>query len=84
MSLLLGTFSDGVLRYTLFNKVDRLSHSFLKGQTRSLFVLFSFFSHDNYIANTVNDKSVDGVLGTRTRGSRMVGADDSNELWRPS
>ena len=26
-------------------------------------------------------KSVDGVLGTQTRGGRMVGADDSTELW---
>ena len=24
----------------------------------------------------------DGVLGTRTRGGRMVGADESTELWR--
>ena len=24
----------------------------------------------------------DGVLGTRTRGSRMEGADESTELWR--
>ena len=27
-------------------------------------------------------KSVDGVLGTQTRGGRMVGADESTELWR--
>ena len=29
-------------------------------------------------------KSLDGVLGTRTRGRRMVGADETTELWRPS
>ena len=29
-----------------------------------------------------NDKSVDGVLGTQTGGGRMVGADESTELWR--
>ena len=30
----------------------------------------------------INDKSVDGVLGIRTWGGRMVGADESTELWR--
>ena len=29
-----------------------------------------------------NDKSVDGVLGTQTGGGRMVGTDESTELWR--
>ena len=29
----------------------------------------------------INDKSVDGVLGTRTRGDIMVDADESTELW---
>ena len=48
------------------------------GQTRALFVLFSFYSHDKYSTN----KSIDGVLGTQTRGGRMVGADDSTELWQ--
>ena len=41
--------------------------------------LFSFFSLDKY---STNDKSIDGVLGTQTRGGRMVGADESVELWR--
>ena len=27
-------------------------------------------------------KSVDGMLGTWTWGSKMEGADESNELWR--
>ena len=31
---------------------------------------------------TLNDKSVDSVLGTRNRGVRTVGADESTELWR--
>ena len=31
---------------------------------------------------TTNDKSVNGVLGIRTRGGRMVVADESTELWR--
>ena len=53
------------------------------GQTRPLFGLFRSFSHYKYSTNlTINDKSIDGVLGTRTRGSRMVGADKSTELWR--
>ena len=30
---------------------------------------------------TINDKSVDGVLGTETQYSMMEGADKSNELW---
>ena len=28
-------------------------------------------------------KSLDGVLGIWTRGRRMVGADETTELWRP-
>ena len=52
------------------------------GQTRPILII-SFFSHDKYSTNlTINDKSVDGVLGTQTRGGRMVGTDDSTELWR--
>ena len=38
-----------------------------------IFVLFT---------KTINDKSIDGVLGTRTQGGRMVGADKSTEVWR--
>ena len=49
------------------------------GQT-GLFLFISFFSHYKYGTNTLNDKSIDGVLGTRTRGSRIVGADESTEL----
>ena len=29
------------------------------------------------------EKSIDGVLGIRTHGRRMVGADETTELWRP-
>ena len=32
--------------------------------------LISYFSHDKYSTNTINDKSVVGVLGTRTRAGR--------------
>ena len=55
----------------LFSKID---------QTRSLFVYFCSFHTTNTI--TVNDKSFDSVLGTQTRGGRMVGADESTELLR--
>ena len=47
-----------------------------------LFRLFSFFSHDKYSPNNTNDKSVDVMLWTQTRGGRMVGTDESAELWR--
>ena len=54
---------------------------FFKWANPGLFyVLFSFFSC--YNLNT-NWKSIDGVLGIRTRGLRMVGADETTELWRP-
>ena len=56
---------------------------FLKnGPNPASFCLFSFFSHEKYSTNTKNDKSVDGVLGTITWGSMMVGADESTELWQ--
>ena len=45
------------------------------GKTRPLFVYFCSFPMTSIAQiGTINDKSVDGVLGTRTRGSRMVGA----------
>ena len=54
---------------------------FLKmGQTRPLFVYFRSF----LITISVQiEKSIDGVLGIRTQGRRMVGADKTTELWRP-
>ena len=30
---------------------------------------------------TINDESLDGVLGSRTHGGRMVGTDKSPGLW---
>ena len=43
------------------------------GLTQALSVYFSFFSHDKNGTNlTINDKSKNGVLGTRTRGVKMV------------
>ena len=54
---------------------------FLKnGPNQASFCLFLFFSHGKYSKNTLNVKSINGVLGTRTRGGRMVGADECTEL----
>ena len=56
---------------------------FLNRPNPASFCLFSFFSYDKYSTNlTINDKSVIGVLGTQTRGGKMVGTDKSTELWR--
>jgi len=50
------------------------------GQSRSLFVDFCSF----LITISIQfEKSIDGVLGIRTRGRRMVGADETTELWWP-
>ena len=51
------------------------------GQSRPLFVYFSSFLITISILKIA--KSIDGVLGIRTRGLRMVGADETTELWRP-
>ena len=61
--------------------ISRFISSFLIGQTQPLFNYFHSFH--KYSTNlTINYKSIDGVLGTWTRGSRMVDADESTELWR--
>ena len=40
-----------------------------------------------YFLDTISiiqiEKSVDGVLGIRTQGHRMVGTDKTTELWQP-
>ena len=52
---------------------------FLKmGQSRPFFVYFRYF----LITISIIEKSIDGVLGIWTRGRRMVGADETTELWR--
>ena len=48
------------------------------GQSRPLFVYFRSF-----LVTISIWKSIDGVLGIQTRGRRMVGADETMELWRP-
>ena len=48
------------------------------GQSRPLFVYFRYFLITISIIQI--EKSVDGVLGIRTRGRRMVGAEETTEL----
>ena len=46
--------------------------------------IFVLFSHrmDKYSTNlTINHKSIDGVLESRTQGSRKEGTNESTELW---
>ena len=45
------------------------------------FVYFRPFLIQNSIIPI--EKSVDGVLGVRTRGRMIVGVDETTELWRP-
>ena len=63
--------------------ITMLNSFFKKWANPCLFLFILFFSHDKYSTNlTINDKSIDGMLGTQTRGGRMVGEDESTELWR--
>ena len=56
--------------------------SFFKlGQSRPLFC-FIFRSFLVTISMQI-EESVEGVLGNRTQGRRMVGTDETTELWRP-
>ena len=49
------------------------------GQSRPLFVYFRYF----LITISIQiEKSIDGVLGIRTWGCRMVGADETMELLK--
>ena len=46
--------------------------------------LFLFYFRSFLVIISIQiEKSIDGVLGIRTRGHRMVGADETTELWRP-
>ena len=54
---------------------------FKKGQSRALFVYFRSFLATIPIIQI--EKNIDGVLGIQTWGQRMVGADETTELWRP-
>ena len=51
------------------------------GQSRPLFVYFLPF----LVTISIQiEKIVDGVLGIQTWGPRMVGTDETTELWRPA
>ena len=50
------------------------------GQSRPLFLLIFVFNMLQFKIQI--DKSVDGVLGIRTRSGRMEGEDESTELQR--
>ena len=54
------------------------------GSTRPLFVfIFVLFSIQRQIYSAIFDyKSIDGVPGIRTLDRRIVGADESTELWQ--
>ena len=51
------------------------------GQSRPLFVYFLPFLITISIIQI--EKGLVGVLGIRTRGRRMIGADETMQLWRP-
>ena len=52
-----------------------------------LAMIFKKFVYFRYFLDTISiiqiEISVDGVLGIRTWGRRMVGADETTELWWP-
>ena len=53
---------------------------FKRAITASFFVYFRSF----LVTISIQiEKSVDGMLGIQTLGHRMVGADETTELWRP-
>ena len=62
---------------TITTTAQRIHNVFLKmGQTRPLFVLFKWQIYYKW-------KKRRWCVGTQTWGGRMVGADESTELWRP-
>ena len=67
-------------RQIIFSQKKLLSFILKNGPIPASFCLFSFFSCYNF--NT-NWKSIDGVLGIWTPGRRIVGADETTELWWP-
>ena len=70
-------FAESDISIDAFSQTDI---SFFKWAKPGLFCLYLFFSHDKYSKNlTIHFNSVDGVLGTQTRGGRMVGTDESTE-----
>ena len=55
---------------------------FFKWAKPGLFLVYLRSFHNARTNFTINVKSIDGLLGSRTRSSMMEGADESTELWR--
>ena len=70
-----------VKRFWIVPIMCHLNIFFKLGQSRPLFVYFRHFLDTFSIIQI--EKSIDGVLGIQTWGRRMVGADNTTELWRP-
>ena len=66
---------------SVIGKFYLLSTLFLKNGPNSGLILF-IFVFSTWLKSILIDKGIDGVLGTRTWGSRMEGANKSTELWR--
>ena len=71
------------LNYTCWVRLSPLLK--IMGQSRPLFVYFRSFHIPIQMTNIQFEqyklkKAEDGVLGTRTRGGRIEGADESTEL----
>ena len=58
-------------------------HLFLKKWANPGLFLVYFRSFLITISIIQIERSIDGVLGIQTQGRRMVGADETTELWRP-
>ena len=75
-----GKFSDDCIFIT--DLVLRLIFFFKKNGP--IPASFCFYFRSFLVTISIQtEKSIDGVLGIQTRGRRMVGADETTELWRP-
>ena len=68
---------------TLTNFTFYVEISFLK-KNGPISASFCFYFRSFLATISIQtEKSIDGVLGIRTWGHWMVGADETTELWRP-
>ena len=83
---ILGVFDQGVIT-TYITLGNLIKTYFCQIIVKNGPIPASFFVYFRYFLDTISiihiEKSVDGVLGIRTRGRGMVGADETTELWRP-
>ena len=73
--------------------LTRLNYCHSRMYKTSLYIFYkngpipASFVYFHYFLDTISiiqiEKSIDGVLGIRTQGRRMVGADETTELWQP-